>query len=124
MSLSASFKALVLEQMQEFGAVQLQPMFGGAAVKRDGLTFGLLDNDTLYLKVDEQNLRPFLAEGLSEFVYQSKNGPMTIKGYRRAPERLLDDSSEMAEWCRRSFEVAIRAAAGKKPKSARKPRKG
>jgi DNA transformation protein len=122
-SLSASFKALVLEQMQSFGSVKLQPMFGGAAVKRDGLTLALLDNDTLYLKVDEHNLQSFLAEDLAEFVYQTKNGPMTIKGYRRAPERLLDDADEMADWCRASFDVAMRAAAGKRPKPARKPRK-
>ena len=123
MSLSASYKALVQEQMEGFGAVRLQPMFGGAAVKHDGLTFALLDNDTLYLKVDEQNQQSFLDEQLPEFVYQTKNGPMTIKGYRRAPLRLLDDADEMAAWCRASFAVAARAAAGKgKPKSKAKKR--
>lgn len=120
MSLSASFKALVLEQMQGFGSVRLQPMFGGAAVKHGELTFALLDNDTLYLKADEHNAPAFIAEDLSEFIYQTRNGPMVIKGYRRAPERLLDDADEMTSWCKSSYDVAVRAAAKKPVKPKKK----
>lgn len=120
MSLTADFKAFIVEQMQGFASVTLQPMFGGAAVKHNGLTFALLDDDTLYLKADERNRPDFEAEGLPPFTYQSKNGPMLIKGYHRAPPRCLDDPDEMTHWCRRSYEAAVHAAAHKRQKPPRK----
>lgn len=123
MSLTADFKAFIIEQMQGFAAVSLQPMFGGAAVKRNGLTFALLDDDTLYLKVDDENRKTFKSENLPAFTYQTKNGPMVIMGYYRAPPRCLDDADEMTLWCQRSYDVAVRAAAHKKPKASLKRKK-
>lgn len=105
--------------MQGFAPVRLQPMFGGAAVKFDGLTFALLDDDTLYLKVDDESRAMFDAEALPPFTYQTRNGPMLIKGYRRAPSACLDDKAEMTRWCRIAHTAALRAAAHK----TKRPRK-
>lgn len=119
MSLSAQFRYFIVEQMQGFAQVRLQPMFGGAAVKCDGLTFALLADDTLYLKVDSETLPVFDAESLPPFTYQTRNGPILIKGYRRAPLICLDDEAEMTRWCALAHAAALRAATHK----ARKPLK-
>ncbi len=44
-----------------------------------------------------------------------KGGKKTMMSYWRAPERCLDDADEMAEWCRRAYAVALKAAKAKKP---------
>jgi DNA transformation protein and related proteins len=119
MSLSADFKTFIIEQMADFGPVTVRPMFGGAAVQRDGLTFALLDDDVLYLKVNDDTRVRFEAEGLKPFTYPTKKGDMVMMGYYRAPSRCLDDADEMKSWCSTAFDVALKAAAKKpkKPKS-------
>jgi DNA transformation protein and related proteins len=117
-SLSADFKTFIIEQMTGLGPVTIRSMFGGAAVQREGLTFGLLDDDVLYLKVNDATRPLFEAEGLKPFVYPTKKGEMVMNGYYRAPSRCLDDPEEMREWCSAAFDVALKAAA-KKPKRSK-----
>lgn len=53
MSVSPSYKAYVLDQLSAAGAVTARSMFGGVGLYCQGLFFGLIDDDTLYLKVDD-----------------------------------------------------------------------
>jgi DNA transformation protein len=94
-------------------------MFGGAGIYIDGLFVAIVDKDVLYFKTDEATRRAFDAEGMGTFVYDTKHGPGELMSYRRAPERLLDDGEEMAEWARRALAVARRAAAGKAKRKRR-----
>jgi DNA transformation protein and related proteins len=115
MSLTADFKIFIIEQMADFGPVTIRPMFGGAAVQHDGLTFALLDDDVLYLKVNDETRSKFEAEGLKPFSYPTKKGDMVMLGYYRAPSRCLDDADEMKAWCSTAFDVALKP----RPKSQR-----
>jgi DNA transformation protein and related proteins len=118
LSVSASFKDFLIEQMAGFGPVAIRAMFGGAGVYHNGLMFALVDNETLYLKVDDSTRQAFAAENLPPFTYQAKGGKKMVMAYHRAPERCLDDADEMAKWCHAAYGAALRAAASKK-----KPRK-
>jgi len=119
MALSSSFKSLMTEQLAPLGSVEIRPMFGGAAVRLDGNTFGLIDDDVLYFKVDATTLVKFEAEDMPPFTYQSKNGPMTMAGYRRAPDRLFDEPDEFLVWARAAIAVAQRTSKPKKPPKAK-----
>jgi DNA transformation protein and related proteins len=110
MTVSAEFADFLKEQMTGLGTVGLRRMFGGMGVFRDGLMFALVDDDVLYLKVDEPGRAAFEAEGLTPFTYATKNGAHTLTSYWRAPERCLDDADEMTAWGRRAVEVALKAA--------------
>ena len=116
MSVSASFKEFIIEQMVGFGPVTIRAMFGGAGVYREGLMFGLVDDEVLYLKADETTKAAFVAENLGPFTYGTKGGKTMEMSYYRVPERCLDDTDEMAAWCRKAFAVALKANAKKKPK--------
>ena len=116
MSVSASFKEFLIEQMAGFGPVTIRAMFGGAGVMRDGLMFALIDDEVLYLKADDITKAAFVAENLPQFTYVAKAGKKMEMNYYRIPERCLDDADEMAKWCRVAFGVALKAAAKKKPK--------
>ena len=116
MSASQGFVELLKDALSGLGPVSVRRMFGGAGVYSDGVMFGLIADDTLYLKVDAGTAGAYEAEGLDPFVYTGRGKTITMS-YRRAPERLLDDADEMAGWARTALGVARRAAAAKaKPK--------
>ena len=90
-----------------FGTVQARRMFGGYGIYRDGLMFGLVADDVLYLKADEHSLEAFIALKLSPFVYIKNNKPVSLS-YYAAPESIFDDPDEAVVWATRAFEAALR----------------
>lgn len=110
--MSSEFSDFLIEQMAGFGAVSARRMFGAVGLYRDGVMFAILADDVLYFRIDETTRGDFEAEGLDSFSYETKAGRHAILSYRRAPERCLEDADEMAAWCRKAHEAALRA---KKP---------
>lgn len=86
-------------------------MFGGYGIFKDDLMFGLVADESLYLKADDVNRTDFEARGLERFVYYKKGKPMYLS-YYQAPEETLDNSGDMLAWAEKSFAAAIRS--GKK----------
>jgi DNA transformation protein len=121
MSVNSEFLEFLTEQMAGFGPVSVRRMFGGAGLYRDGAMFGLVADDVLYLKADGDSRGEFEAEGLPAFSYQRSDGRNTIMSFMRAPDRCLDNAEEMADWCRRAHEAAVRS---KKKPSRKGKRKG
>lgn len=115
MAVSAGFIAFLKDQLAEFGPVSIRKMFGGAGVYSGKTMFGLIADDTLYLKADETTQRDFQAENLEPFVYRGKQGRAVAMTYWQAPSRCLDDPAELALWARRAFAAAL---------SSPKPRTG
>ena len=97
----------------EFGRIHCRKMFGGHGVYHDGIMFGLVADDILYLKADAENSEYFQQRGLEPFAYTK--GKKVIKmSYYQAPEEMYDDPREAVLWARRSYACALRAQAGKK----------
>jgi DNA transformation protein len=117
----SEFVEHVLETMRRFGPVEAKSMFGGWGLYHQGLFFALIAEDALYLKTDDENRADFEAHGLEPFVYSMKDGDKLTMSYRQAPEEALESPDVMAEWARRGYAAALRAAAKKKPRP-RKPR--
>jgi DNA transformation protein len=107
--MSSEFSDFLIEQMAGFGIVSARRMFGAAGLYRDGVMFAIVADDVLYLRVDGTTRGAFEAEGLDSFSYRTKAGRHTIKSYLRAPERCMEDVDEMAAWCRKAYEAALRA---------------
>lgn len=115
MAKKSEFVAYLLELLDDFGDVRARSMFGGYGIYRSDLMFGLVADDELYLKVDDQNRETFEAAGLEPFVYV-KDGKSMNMSYFRAPEQALDNRDEMFEWADSAYQAAVRAAAKKKKK--------
>lgn len=122
MSASDGFVELLKDVLRGLGPVAVGRMFGGAGVYADGVMFGLIADDTLYLKADDETKRDFEAEGLEPFIYEGR-GRKVAMSYWRIPERILDDPDEMVAWARGALGVARRAAA-KKSKRTRAKKTG
>jgi DNA transformation protein len=112
----------IRELFSEFGPVDVRRMFGGSGVFVDGRMIALISRGVIYLKADVETFPDFEREGLGPFSYATKNGEHTLTSYWRMPDRLYDDPQELAQWARRAYAVAMRAAARKeKRKGAEKP---
>lgn len=108
------FASYVVDLMQSIGPVRAKRMFGGHGIFLDALMFGLIADNTLYLKVDKETEQDFKDNGLEAFTY-NKKGKQLKMSYYQAPEEALEDSDVMNIWANQAYSAALRAAA-KKPK--------
>jgi DNA transformation protein and related proteins len=100
----------IRELFAQFGPVTIRRMFSGAGIFAEGLMFGLVVRDVIYLKVDDGSIADFEREGSGPFSYsrgKSSGRPSQhALPYWRLPERLYDDPAELALWARRAFAIA------------------
>ena len=126
MTVSADFLQYVLDQLTQLGGVSSRRMFGGAGLYCDELFFGLISDDTLYLRVDDSNRSDYSARGAGPFRPYADRPELSMS-YFEAPADVLEDARQLAEWARRSVAVAKRAPAPRKkklrPKSVRSGRR-
>lgn len=119
MTVSSGFAELLADVLAPLGRVTVRRMFGGGGVMCDGVMFGLVSDDTLFLKADEASRKAFEDEGCGQFVYDGKGRPIALP-YWRMPERLLDEPEEMVAWARTALGVALQRAAAKTAKKTSK----
>ena len=97
-----------------FGKIVVRRMFGGEGLYRDDVMFGIVFEERIYLKTNEEGRQAFIAEGAIPFVYPMKKGDITSHNYYALPDRLYDDPDELAEWARAAFAVARQSPTAKK----------
>ena len=123
MALSKSFEAFALELFAGAGPVRIKRMFGGAALYLDELVVALLDDEAIWIKVDDENEAALAELGEPRFTFVTKDGAAMEMRYRRMPESAYDAPDEAADWLRLGLAAALRAKAAK-PKRKPKPAKG
>ena len=110
-----SFAAFLHEQLAPLGRVTLRRMFGKTGVFCDGVMFGVVTENTLYFRVDDDNRAVFKeAEAFPPLNYE-KGGAAIDLAFWRAPERLFDEPDELLTWARAALAAAGRVAAKRKP---------
>ena len=118
MASSNEFIDFLHEVFEDLGPIQAKRMFGGYGVYHDGLMFGLVVANQLYLKVDDENRHYFEAQKLGPFVFAMKGKPVQLS-YHLAPEAIMDERELAALWARRSWDAALRAQAVKAQQAER-----
>jgi DNA transformation protein len=104
LKVSESFKAFVLDQLEELGDVAPKSMFGGVGLYHAGVFFGILARDTLYLKVDDGNRQDYEDAGMKAFKpYPDRGGTMR---YYSVPLAVLESPIDLAEWARKAVSAA------------------
>jgi DNA transformation protein and related proteins len=104
LKVSDGFKSFVLDQLGELGSVTPKSMFGGVGLYHDGIFFGILARDTLYLKVDARNLPDYQAAGMQAFnPYPERAGTMK---YYAVPLDVLESPIDLAAWARKAIAAA------------------
>jgi DNA transformation protein len=112
MSVSDSFRAFALEQLQRtVPDVRARSMFGGVGVYAGDLFFGLMDDDILYFKVDDSNRGRFEERGMGPFRPYGDGGE--VMQYYEVPADVLEDVDLLASWVEASVAVARKAKRGR-----------
>lgn len=116
MAVSEDFLSYVQEQLGGIGGLRSRRMFGGVGLYSGDAFFGLLADNTLYLKTDDLSRGDFLARGMEPF-RPYRNRPELSISYYAVPADVLEDTDTLLAWARR----AVRAA-GASPRRG-KPRR-
>lgn len=121
MPVSPSYRVFVLDQLGRVALdVRARGMFGGVGIYAGDIFFALIDDDTLYLKVDDTNRPDFEAAGMGPFRPFGEGGE--VMQYYEVPADLLEGGDALGEWVGKAIEVARRARRTKKPSGQKKKR--
>ena len=92
-------------------------MFGGVGIYSGDVFFALIDNDILYLKVDDSTREDFVRADSEPFrPFGDDRGSMQ---YYSVPISVLEDADDLCAWGRKAIAVAIDAKSKKKKPRAR-----
>jgi DNA transformation protein and related proteins len=123
---SDTFAEFLQEQLAPLGRVTVRRMFGKSGVFCDGVMLGMVTENTLYFRVDDQNRATFKeAEAFPPLNY-AKQGSTIDLSFWRVPERLFDEPDEFVAWAQAALAAARRVAAKRElaaPKRKAKPQR-
>lgn len=108
---SDSFAEFLREQLGLLGDVSLRRMFGKTGVFCDGLMLGMVRDNTLYFRVDNDNRETFKESEAFPPLNYEKGGAAIDLAFWQAPERLFDEPDEFVVWARAALGAARRVAA-------------
>jgi DNA transformation protein len=106
-TVSPTFRAFIVDQLTRVvPGVRARSMFGGVGIYAGDLFFALIDDDTVYFKVDAVNRPDFVARDMSPFrPYGEDGGEMQ---YYTVPADLLDHPEALRPWAEKSIAAARR----------------
>jgi DNA transformation protein len=118
-----SFAEFLREQLDPLGRVTMRRMFGKTGVFCDGLMLGMVDDNMLYFRVDDDSRSTLNeTESMPPLNYE-KQGRTIDLSFWRVPERLLDDSDELLIWARAALAAARRVATKRERGASRRKAK-
>jgi DNA transformation protein len=102
-----SFETFVLDQLAAVADVLPRKMFGGVGLYSNGVFFGIIANDVLYLRVDDDTKGRYVSAGSKPFrPYTDRPGTMR---YYAVPVEVLESAPELTRWAKEAVAVAGRA---------------
>ena len=108
MAVSPGYQTFVLDQLRRvLAGVRAKRMFGGVGLYSEESFIGLIDDDVLYLKVDDETRPDFEQRGLRPF--QPFGEGSAAMQYYQLPEDLLEDPEALRPWAEGAVAVARRA---------------
>ena len=97
----------------EFGPIKLRRFFGGEGIYADDVMIGMIFDDIVNFKTDEETRRDFVAAKSKPFSF-TKGKELVVTTWFALPDRLYDDPEELALWARAAQRVASAAPTAKK----------
>jgi DNA transformation protein len=107
---SDSFAEFLREHLAPVGRISMRRMFGKTGVFCNGLMFGMVADDTFYVRVDDHNRALFNEAVSGPALSYKKQGRIIDLAFWRVPDRLLDEPDELVMWARAALAAARRVA--------------
>ena len=109
MPVSADYLQYLLEQLAALGELRAQRMFGGVGLYCDEVFFGIVSEDTLYLRVDAAGRADLSARGMQAFRPYADRADVSLS-YFEVPAEVLEDAAALTAWSRRAVAAALARA--------------
>jgi DNA transformation protein and related proteins len=106
MAVTAAFRAFALESLGRVAPVTARSMFGGVGIYSEGVFFALIDDNAVYLKVDDSTRGDFEAVGMGPFRPYGEKG--SAMAYYELRADLLEDAERLRPWVEKAVEVGRR----------------
>lgn len=103
--MSRAFCVFLADLLAPWGEVVAKPMFGGFGIYREGRMFGIVAEETLYLKTGESNRREFEAAGSEPLTYTAKGRQIALS-YWRVPSEMVDEPEMLIVWAEKAYREA------------------
>src|SRR5689334_13167578 len=123
MPVSDGYLTYVLDQLRPIvPSIRVKRMFGAVGLYATDLFFAVVDDDVLYLKVDDTTRPEYEARGMPPFRPFELHASMN---YSQLPEEVLEEREALQLWVGRSLDVARAAKRTRaKGKGTGTPKKG
>jgi DNA transformation protein len=119
MPVTPSYRDYVADQLAALRGLVVKRMFGGVGLYCEQLMFGVIDDDVVYLRVDDETRPVFVKRGMPA-LRPVRN--KVSENYFALPEDVLVDSEELMRWAKRAIRAAASpTAAAARKQAARKP---
>ena len=92
MNAGSSFLEFVQDQLGDLAGVTTRAMFGGFGLYLGGAFFGIVYDDRLYLKTDDDTRGWYEARGMTSF---QPNEKQALKNYLEVPPDTIEDGEEL-----------------------------
>ncbi len=112
MAVQPQFLAYILEQLAGTNDLHSRRMFGAVGLYSGELFFGLIDDDTLFLKTDGSNAADYTARNMPRFM-PFPDRPEAVMSYYQVPADIIEDAESLITWARKSVAVALKSRAAK-----------
>ena len=107
MAVSPSYREYVADQLSALTGVIIKRMFGGVGLYFDGRMFGLIDDDTVFFRVDDATRSGFLERGMSAFHPIRSNPKKVSQNYYQLPADVLEDTEQLVDWARKAIQASL-----------------
>ena len=107
--MSQAFVTHLQDLFADLGSVKARAMFGGYGFYLEGRMIGVIMDETLYLKADEETRARFADAGGAPFVYTAKGKTLTMS-YWSLPDEAMESPQAMRPWAELASEAAMRKA--------------
>jgi DNA transformation protein and related proteins len=107
MAVTPGFTSFVVEQLEGCGPIATRRMFGGVGIYAADVFFAVIDNDILYLKVDDSTRGELVRAGSRAF--RPYGDDRESKQYYSVPVSVLEDADTLAAWGKKAIAVAAAA---------------
>ena len=94
-------------------------MFGGWAIYKYGIVFGIIADGELYFKVDTSNRSDFERLQSRPFVYEKATGKQVTMSYWLVPEEILEHKQKLLSLMEKSIAVNREEPQSKKYKQSK-----
>lgn len=97
---------IIYDLLGDVPDITSQAMFGGWAIYKKGIIFGIITAGELYFKVDEENRPEFERMESHPFVYSKNDGKPITMSYWFVPEDIMEDKEKFYNLIEKSVNVS------------------